>query len=408
MHPSPLHRTRLALLLAALALVSLAPAPWAPAGGARADHCQPFETDVSTGGDVTVPAQDPVGAMDNQWTLVAAPSAVPTPANVYAITKHPAWVQEGPASRWVNPWDQAHPGNAGPGGTPAAPTSITAAGVAYETPYVYQVRFFVDFATVDVVELDMAYAADDVSTVYLNGGSGGSLYAFNGVTSFGGFAAWHQVVYAESVTAPVRLVNGWNTLEVEVHNWILYTGLLLEGVVRGRCLEDPCKDYQTTAALDTGAPGVPGQPDALWYLTLVGGTPQTTPFPHPVAVLPNSAWVLPPPGTSWVSPTISATLGPGASPSGAYEYNVDFLLRCIPHECERARLSFDYAADNDVWFSLNGAAITGTVANAFGSLHHVDHVGCKGLRVGVNTLTAHVQEYGVVTGLLVDGTFSVV
>lgn len=391
-----------AFALASLALVPLLPAPFDPVGEARADHCQPKVQDLTTGGNVITGTQDAVGAADAQWQLVFGPGGLGA-GPVYAINPHPAWVPPTATSRWVNPWDQAFPNNAGPGGTPAAPTSINSAGVSTDLPYRYEVQFFLSNVNVDYYELDFRFAADDVARVYLNGAPT-PIATIGAVTTTAGFAAWHPVYHVGTPGIPNGFVaGGMNTLTIEVDNWIFFTGLILEGTVTMGCFTD-CRLHHDR--LDTGVPGVPGLPDPRWRATQIASTP-VAPVP-PIAVPPFlTAWVPAPAGTSWVT-THGTALTATAAPAGNWTYEITFVVPCVPHDCTRIHVEFDFAADNHVFFALNGAPFTPTYVNAFGSLTHVDQDGCTGLFLpGLNKLEAHVTNAGSVTGLLVAGGYYV-
>lgn len=164
---------------------------------------------------------------------------------------------------------------------------------------------------------------------------------------------------------------------------------------RVHCTE-PC--FGTSWLLDTGAHAIPGALDSIWYV-------QSAPFPptgpRPTAVNPYPGWVTPPGDALWVTTHAVGTDADDA-PVGDYVYALDFTVPCI-RNCHRWIMEFEYAADNHVWFELNGWPITPTSFDAFGATNSLQHTGCNGYRVGLNTLTAHVRNDHVVTGLLVDG-----
>lgn len=359
----------------------------------------PVYYDLGTGEQNGVP--DPIPAADSKWDTV-----LPTAGDAYSITPHPAWTTV-PDANWIN----SRTTRASSGTPPQFNTTVTLpeGTVVNVSAGNVTTAFSTTFTLVpEVVNrvLNAEFAADNGARFYLNGNLIGGFdppASASNATQLTAFQQLHTLTYAGPF-----LQDGLNTFTAVVSDRGVATGLLVRGGVEGCAVRSrvatTCVDYKpggTTGAgtvytyspapvdLGTGEQGyVPdpiGSVDTKWRTGPLGTG-------NAFSVSPYAGW-LTPNTSNWISVSPTRTATPGA-----YTYRLDFAL---PLDLAYGGVEFQYAADNDVTFTLNGTPIA-SATNAFGSWRTVSLASAP-LVPGTNTLMATVTENGVVTGLVVEG-----
>jgi hypothetical protein len=454
-------RTYQAVLILALAAAPLA----APAASQAADEttrCDiAVQSESSSVGTRTIThdlgtgeqnlVRDAYGTVDTKWRVVA-----PTAGPAYSVAPNAAWVDV-PGHNWINVRNT----NASSGGTAvvsldtdvALPTGVVAdtatidlepiavgtTTATFRTTFVLPAQSFLE-------RLNLTYAADNGVRFKLNGIDIGG---FSPTTaSATAFNQLHTLAYAGPL-----LRAGTNNLDAIVTDYGVSTGLVVSGgydgcavdyVEPGVCISTSDTGVTTWAArrisLNTGAHGsvrdAYGAVDSKW--TTVSPTPGPA-----YSVAPYPGWYDDSTVANWIHRTADPRTGGGgvigeygdlvatlteagvsSSSSGiadvqaglpdvggttaaavqTYTYQVTFN---VPSGVSYRDLDLRYAADNAVAFFLNGTpigGITGGTTNhtPFNQLHPLLWNGA-GFRAGSNTLTAVVTDYGVASGLLVEG-----
>ena len=371
-------------------------------GGTPVNAIGPVFYDLGTGEQNNVP--DPIPAADTRWDVI-----YPTAGDAYSITPHSAWTTVGNAN-WINRQttyaSSGQPAAAdfavalpdGSAVTVAAGTAITA----------FSTTFTLVPEVVNRV-LNVEFAADNGARFYLNGHFiGGYDPPVNDTLAnqYLAFQQLHSLVYSGP-----WLQDGLNTFTAVVSDHGVATGLLVRGGVDGCAVRgaDPttCVDYKrggTTGAgsvvtyspmpidLGTGEQNyVPDpllSPDTKWRTGLTGTGNAFSVAPY------TPAWYSGSTTANWISIARDRRPGPGV-----YTYRIDFT---VPSDISYGGLKFQYAADNDVAFSLNAGPVFAAGTNTFGSLTTVSLPSAP-LLPGTNTLYATVTDYGVVSGLIVEG-----
>ena len=404
-----MHHRRLRVVLSAALLAAAASGGLASAGqvipsirpcsSTTVNTFGPVFYDLGTGEQGGVP--DPIPAADTRWDVV-----LPTAGDAYSITPHPAWTTVTNAN-WIN----SRTTYASSGTPPTVNTTITlpegtsVTVAAGDVVTAYTTTFTLVPEVINRV-LNAEFAADNGARFYLNGhfiGAYDPPASASSATQFAAFQQLHPLAY----TGP-WLQDGLNKLTAVVADRGVATGLLVRGGVDGCAVRGvtptTCVDYKpggTTGAgsvvtyspapidLGTGEQGyVPdpiGSVDTKWRTGPLGTNNAFSVTPHPAWVTSTTSnWIS-------VSPTRTAT-------PGVYTYRLDFA---VPLDISYGGVLFQFAADNDVTFTLNGSPIGGAV-NSYGALQTISLASAP-LVPGTNTLIANVTEYGVVTGLLVQG-----
>lgn len=263
------------------------------------------------------------------------------------------------------------------------------------------------------MRLDLEYAADNAVTFLLNGTPIGGIPVATATTS--AFTQLHSLVYAGSL-----LHDGENRLDAVVTDHGVATGLLVRGsmtgcavawVEAGTCVSVTQAGASATTArriyVSTGANGASktavGVQDQHW-VNLGPATGQ------PWTVAPYGPWYSASTGANWINATSTSWSTPEASgPLGTTAtYGLDFM---IPAGWQIQDLDVRFAADNAVTFTLNGPIVGGFGGLnqdplAFKVMHPLNYAGPL-LHNGVNHLEATVRDFGVVTGLIVEGSVRV-
>jgi hypothetical protein len=363
-------RMMLAAALCALAAVTTT-AHSAPSTGCTQDlgatAISSVRLDVGTGETNGVPAAPTT--VDARWDVAA-----PVAGNAYVVAPNAAWTTVADAG-WIN----ARPTNASNG--VAATTFRTTFTLVPEL--VHRV-------------LDLEYAADNGVTFYLNHHLVGGydppgtaplpdqLHAFNQL---------HPLSYAGPF-----LQDGLNYLDAVVTDYGVSTGLLVRGAVSGCAV----RGLVPTTCVSASPTGI------------------VTYSPAPLDVGTSTAWhtgasgtgpvyAVPPWGTQWYAPT-SATwisLTPTADSPSNQSVTTYSLAFTLPNDFSYGGVVLQFASDNDVVLRLNGVVIGGYAGGPTGpASFHEEHpisLASAPLHAGSNLLTADVVDYGVVTGLLVEG-----
>lgn len=363
----------------------------------------PVFYDLGTGEQGGVP--DPIPNPDTRWDVV-----LPTAGNAFSITPHPAWTTVTNAN-WIN----SRTTYASSGTPPTYNTTLqlpeggTVTVAAGDVTTVFSTTFTLVPEVVNRV-LNAEFAADNGARFYLNGSFIGGYNppaSATNATQLAAFKQLHPLTYAGPL-----LQDGLNTFTAVVSDRGVATGLLVRGGVDGCAVRGvtptTCVDYKpgggTTGGgtvvtyspapidLGTGEQGyVPdpiGSIDTKWRTGPLGNG-------NAFSVLPygTNVWYDDSTTGNWIS--VAQNRMPGA---GVYTYRLDFT---VPADISYGGLLFQYAADNNVAFTLNGTPV-GSATNAFSTLHTVS-VPSAPLVPGVNTLLATVTDFGVVSGLYVEG-----
>lgn len=337
-------------------------------------------TDLTTGRDNGTGAVITAGQRDDTWRVPANP-----PDNrAFSITKHAAWMTP-VAGNWVN--SRADYNSTGTGGPLATRTTFRA---TFDVPR----QSFLN-------RLDLMFAADNGATFFLNGVPIGGFDPV--VADVAAFQREHPLVYAGPL-----IREGRNVLEAQVTDYGVATGLLVRGgyqgcavtwIEPGICVEIGDAAVYTYAprpidlatGSDDGIPYAPGLIDDEW-------TTPTTLSGHVYAVAPYStAWYGGSTTASWVHVSDDVR----TSSLGTYRYRIEFT---VGNGATYQDLDLRWAADNDVAFLLNGVPIgggSGAVTSNFNTLHPLHWNGV--FVAGTNVLEAVVTDYGVASGLLVEG-----
>jgi len=435
--------------LQAVLALALAAAPAAGAAGAyaaespiaslnRCDVAVQAEPGVAiaigtTGKDLTTARENGAainhGLVDDTWSVPAK-----TPDDAFSIARHSAWIPASSTSNWIN--SRPDYKSTGYGGVldivdptvtqrsgvldPLSATAPTAVGDAVTLdgagdalgPIVAVLPSQTTFrATFEVSQdsflnrLNLSYAADNGVTFYLNG------------TPIGGFdpAGADPTAFTQMrplVYAGPLIVDGTNTLDAVVTDYGVATGLLVNGGYEGclvRYAAGTCVDVRESTvyayqpqrtALDTGSHYGSKDPigsiDSKW-------TSNATTFGTAFSVAPySSAWYGASTRANWIHSFSDPTVGTGTlTAPRTYRYRTQFTMG--PGAAYRD-LNLRWAADNDVTFYLNGTPIgsfTGASTSYFNVLHPLLYAGS--FVNGTNVLEAVVTDYGVATGLLVEG-----
>jgi hypothetical protein len=420
---------RLAAAVALGAGALAVPATYAaavPCGGGTtlSPPAAPWSHDFGTGEDYGV--KHAVTSVDPQW--VVAPANGPT----YSVTPNSAWVTH-PNANWINDKATAS-GGGGTGGvsldvtvdprslteplkplvdTSGAERVLDQAGVtpAVSLTVVPTSTRFRHYFTVPQNSyghsIALQFAADNGVDFFLDATPIGGFnppVPSSGIPLATPFNQLHTLNWAGVLTP------GQHYLDAVVTDYGVAKGLLVIGGVSGCVVKEvpgTCvvirKDglgyYSYSPApydLGTGESGytpfAPGTVDDDWTTV--------APAPGPAyAVATYPGWV----GSttsSWInrSPDARRDLG------GSRTYEVQFPLSAGSYN---TLLDIRYAADNDVVFRLNGVPIGGFVQGpvpaAFNQLHSLTYAGPLFQPGTTNVLTAEVTDYGVATGLLVEG-----
>jgi hypothetical protein len=415
---------RIAVGAVLLALAPAVPASAAPAAGCAVTsngvRLAPWSQDLGTGENGGVP--DPIPSADADWTTVS-----PTAGPAYSITPNGAWVTS-PNANWINSSTSSASG--GSGGvvvdvdvtTPelSAPIAeLAATRVSATLPIVPAKTTFrttFDLPALSIARtLNLQFAADNGVTFTLNGVPIGGYdlpVPAGTLPPAAAFNTLHTLVWSGA-----GFVDGVNTLDATVTDYGVATGLIVLGsanaCVPGVSLYQGCvsvsKDHLSFVSyspaphdLGTGEAGstpfTPGTRDDDWTTS--------APVPGPAfAVATYPGWATST-SSSWINSQASATAG--LIPSRTYRVEFPMYDLAQYHD-----LDLWFAADNGVTFFLNGttfiggydpAVAAGAVPDvqAFRTKHHLVWNGA-GFVAGTNVLTAVVSDYGVATGLLVEG-----
>jgi hypothetical protein len=266
-------------------------------------------------------------------------------------------------------------------------------------------------ATFDIAQssylnrLNLSYAADNGVTFYLNGTVIGGFDPVGADTT--AFTQMRPLVYSGHL-----LVDGTNVLDAVVTDYGVATGLLVTGgyegcVVRydaGTCVDVTDGGFYAyrphRTDLDTGAHSRVKDPigtiDSKWRSNAwtFGDAYSVAPY--------NSSWYSASARANWIHAYPNTTFGIGSTTSPqTYTYRIEFTMGS---GATYRDLDLRWAADNDVTFKLNGAPIgvfSGAPTSHFKVLHPLLYTGA--FNVGTNVLEAVVTDYGVATGLLVEG-----
>lgn len=365
----------------------------------------PVFYDLGTGEQGGVP--DPIPSADTRWNTV-----LPTAGDAYSITPHTAWTTVSDAN-WINSRTTY-----ASSGTPATynttltlPEGGTVSVTAGNITTAYSTTFTLVPEVVNRV-LNAEFAADNGARFYLNGhfiGGFDPAASASNATQLTAFQQLHPLTYAGP-----WLQDGLNTFTAVVSDRGVATGLLVRGGVDGCAIRGvtptTCVDYRpgggTTGGggsvvtyspmpidLGTGEQGyVPdpiGSVDTKWRTGLLG-----TGDAYSVAPYGTNVWYDDSTIGNWISVAKDRRPGPGV-----YTYRLDFMA---PSDLSYGGLLFQFAADNDVTFTLNGTPVGVAAVNAFSTLHTVS-VPSAPLVPNMNTLIATVTDHGVVSGLYLEG-----
>ena len=400
-------------LLAGTAAVPVLAAPYigcpTTSGGVPV---MPWSEDLGTGEDGGV--KHAIGTTDPDW--VVHPGNGPT----YSITPNGAWVVH-PNANWINSKPSSSSGGTGgvevghtlTVGEPAPPISVTVGATILPKT----TRFRTTFTLPNLAfkrSLSLTFAADNGVLFYLNGvpiGGYDPPLPANGIPDASAFTTLRTLAWAGA-----GFVNGVNNLDAVVTDYGVATGLIVIGSAEacqpGPVLGPICVEVNSThtelvayspAPFDLGTgesgyvPFAPGTVDDQWTTVAPAAGPAYSVATYPGWVGSTSS--------SWINRTPSNT---GAL-NGSRTYRVTFPLGS---GATYRDIDLWYAADNGVLFFLNGVPIGGydppvpfngiPVSAAFNQKHHLVWTG-GGFVTGTNVLTAVVSDYGVASGLLVEG-----
>jgi hypothetical protein len=169
-------------------------------------------------------------------------------------------------------------------------------------------------------------------------------------------------------------------------------------VVEYCCLTGPC--VETTLDLRTGSSNgsaIPiGTTDSHWTVQPPGG-----PVAPAVAINRGAtSWIVPPPGTQWISSS------PTATALGQYVYKFNFNLGA-EGPGRSCRIALEYAVDNDMTMQLDNAppfASTAALTNPFTHFNALHGASTPIVPAsGPHVLTVNVANTSGPTGLLVTG-----
>jgi hypothetical protein len=365
------------------------------------------------------------GSVDDTWTVPAR-----TPDDAYSIARHPAWIAASAPTNWIN--SRTDYRSSGSGGVLDAnpttqrsggldPISVTApaeigtldgigpvldpaVGPSLPTTTTFRATFEVSPNSF-LNRLSLSYAADNGVTFYLNGTPIGGFDPVGADPT--AFTRMRPLAYAGPL-----IVDGTNTLDAVVTDYGVATGLLVNGgyegcLVRyaaGTCVdirEDRAYAYQPQRTpIDTGShygnKDLVGTIDSKW-------TSNATTFGTAFSVAPySSAWYSASTRANWIHAFTDPTVGTGSlTAPRTYRYRTEFTMGAGTAYRD---LDLRWAADNDVTFILNGTTIgtfSGASTSYFKVLHPLLYAGP--FNTGTNVLEAVVTDYGVATGLLVEG-----
>jgi hypothetical protein len=383
------HRPYRLLLAAATVAAYVASAPAASAAPILDTRCAvPAVVSAAPVGDVYVDVgtgeqngvKDNIPDPDTKWHVQPYAAA-------YSVTPNAAWTTV-PNANWIN----SRTTNASSGGTQASTT--------------FRTQFWL---TPEVVArtLNLEYAADNGVKFYLNGQLIGG---YDPPTTapvpqqLAAFTTLHPLAYAG-----LFFQDGVNNLDAVVTDYGVSTGLLVRGTFHG-CLNRtkvPSTCVEVTKAgvisyspapvdLGTGeqgyTPDAPGAVDTKWTSTLPTAGPA-------YSVAPYAGWYDDPGRTSnWINNS------PDPYTNGVpltRTYRMQFTAPTYAY----GGIDLAFAADNDVVIRLNGVVVGQTTGSpgSFNQLHTVSLAGAP-IHGGTNTLEATVTDYGVVTGLYVEGS----
>lgn len=359
----------------------------------------PVFYDLGTGEQGGVP--DPVPTADSRWNVV-----LPAAGDAYSITPHPAWTTV-PNANWINS-RTTYASSGSPSWvntTVTLPEGTAVTVAAGNVATAFSTTFTLVPEVVNRV-LDTEFAADNGARFYLNGHFIGGFdppASVSNATQLTAFQQLHSLTYAGP-----WLQDGLNTFTAVVSDRGVATGLLVRGGVNGCAVRGftptTCVDYKpggTTGAgsvvtyspmpidLGTGEQGYVQDPigsiDTKWRTGPLGTGNAYSVSPYPGWLTPTTS--------NWISVSPTRTGSPGV-----YTYRLNFA---VPLDISYGGVVFQFAADNDVTFTLNGTPIGGAV-NSYGSLQTISLASAP-LVPGTNTLVATVTEHHVVTGLVVEG-----
>lgn len=442
-----------------LAALSIAAFVAVPAGGAHAATAVPGPCDPTTLSTRLVgPVSIDVGTgetngtrhayttQDDTWT-----TALPTPGPAYSVEPHASWVAPAGAN-WINSstTNASHGGSvvigvgdgvldtgsldrvvgsglgpvvddavaslAGPVGTVSAGTTTTTFRTTFTLPPEVVNR-----------SLNIEYAADNGVTFLLNGHPIGG---FNPPVTAS--IATQQSAFNQyrPLVATAWFQDGLNVLDAVVSDYGVATGVIVRGAVHGCAVRgldpttcvtvDPRGSALTYSPVpidigtgeDNYVPHAIGAQDPDWrYVTATGSTPTYSVTPNPAWFTSQHAnWVNSSADTSTGNDAVGVGVGIGdggpqvsvvANPPTSGLTRVYRYTFTLPSDFSYGGLQFQYGGDNDVVFRLNTVAV-GTAANAFYAPHQVSLPSAP-LVPGVNVLEATVTDYGVATGLFVEG-----